>query len=189
MSVYFTELIRWDLRWRHLLTSSLLLLSRSSRVKMWNFSKRHNLHLLDAPLYECALSMIFHDISNSSCRSFRFHICLLSSVAVLKLLFLNDCLWPYKRLLKLPSVSPTYFFSSEFDLMVASYIIPSSRHFPSTGHVSFFLQLHDRFSSPSVSFLRSWLLWFLMALSMLGMHRGDTFSVFRLKISSADGHW
>ena len=149
---------------------------------MWNFYRRHNLHLLDGPLYECALSMIFHEISNSSCRSFRSHICLLSSVAVLRLLFLNDCLWPYRRLLKLPSVSPTYFFSSESNLMAASYIIPSSRHFPSTGHVSFFLQLHDRFSSPSVSFLRMWLLWLLMALSMLGMHRGDTFSVFRLKI-------
>ena len=126
--------------------------------------------------------MIFHDISNSSCRSFKSHICLLNSVAVLRLLFLKDCLWPYSRLLKLPSVSPTYFFSSEFDFMVASYIIPSSRHFPSTGHVSFFLQLHDLFSSPSVSSLRSWLLWLLMALSMLGMHHGDTFSVFLLNI-------
>ena len=123
--------------------------------------------------------MIFHDISNSSCRSFKSHICLLNSVAVLRLLFLKDCLC--RRLLKLPFVSPTYFFSSEFDFMMASYIIPSSRHFPSTGHVSFFLQLHDLFSSPSVSSLSSWL---LMALSMLGMHRGDTFtfSVFLLNI-------
>ena len=118
--VYFTELIRWDLRWRHLLTSSRRLLSKSSRVSIWYFSRRHNLHLLDAPLYERALSIIFHDISNSSFRSFKSQICLLSSVAVLRLLFLNDCLWPYRRLLKLPSVSPTYFFISEFDFIVAS---------------------------------------------------------------------
>ena len=58
--------------------------------------------------------------------------------------------------------------------------MPSSRQCPPTGHVSFFLQLHVLFSSALL--LRSWLLWLLMALSMLGMHLGDTFRVFLLKI-------
>ena len=35
ISVYFTEPMRYALRWRHLLTNPLLLFRRSSRVSMW----------------------------------------------------------------------------------------------------------------------------------------------------------
>ena len=39
--VYFTEPIMYALRWQHLLTSSLLLLRRSSRVRIWYLSRWH----------------------------------------------------------------------------------------------------------------------------------------------------
>ena len=113
-------------------------------MRIWYFSSKQRLHLFEDPLYGVALSMMRHDKSYSSLFPFRCQMCLLSSVAFFKLLFLNDCLCPYSLLLKVPSVSPTYFFILFSDLMVASYMTPWSKQRPSTGQVSFFLQLHDR---------------------------------------------
>ena len=127
---------------RHLLTISFLLFSWSLLMRMWYFSSKQNLHLSEDPLYGVALSMIPQDNSYSSFFSFMCQICLLSSVAFFRLLFLKDCLWPYSRFLNVPSVSPTYFFVSCPDFTVASYTMPSSKQRPSTGQVSFFRQLH-----------------------------------------------
>ena len=127
---------------RHLLTSSLLLFSRSLLMRMWYFSSKQSLHLSEDPLYGVALSMMPQDKSYSSFFSFKCQMCLLSSVAFFRLLFLKDCLWPYNRFLNVPSVSPTYFFISCPDFIVASYTMPSSKQRQSTGQVSFFLQLH-----------------------------------------------
>ena len=44
--------------------------------------------------------------------------------------------------LKNPPVDPIYFFSSFFDVIVASYITFSVRHLSSNGHVAFTRQLH-----------------------------------------------
>ena len=64
--------------------------------------------------------MMFQESLYSSLRSFSSQIYLLSSVAFLSPLFLNDCLWPYNLRLKVPSVRPTYFFSSDLVFTVAS---------------------------------------------------------------------
>ena len=69
-------------------------------------------HLSEDPLHGVALSMMPQDKSYSSFFSFKCQMCLLSSVAFFRLLFLKDCLWPYNRFLNVPSVSPTYFFIS-----------------------------------------------------------------------------
>ena len=166
MVVYFTDPIRCDRLWRHLLTSSLRLFSRSLLMRIWYFSSKQRLHLFEDPLYGLALSMMRHDNSYSSLFPFRCQICLLSSVAFFKLLFLNDCLCPYSLLLKVPFVNPTYFFILFSDLMVASYMTPWSKQRPSTGQVSFFLQLHDLSSTP---LLISRLLWLLTVQSIFGM--------------------
>ena len=92
MVVYFTDPIRCDRLCRHLLTSSLRLFSRSLLMRIWYFSSKQRLHLFEDPLYGLALSMMRHDKSYSSLFPFRCQICLLSSVAFFKLLFLNDCL-------------------------------------------------------------------------------------------------
>ena len=104
---------------RHLLTSSLLLFSRSLLMRMWYFSSKQSLHLSEDPLYGVALSMMPQDKSYSSFFSFKCQMCLLSSVAFFRLLFLKDCLWPYNRFLNVPSVSPTYFFISCPNFIVA----------------------------------------------------------------------
>ena len=106
--IYFTDPMRCLRLCRHLLTSSLLLFSRSLLMRMWYFSSKQSLHLSEDPLYGVALSMMPQDKSYSSFFSFKCQMCLLSSVAFLRLLFLNDCLWPYNHFLNVPSVSPTY---------------------------------------------------------------------------------
>ena len=141
MVIYFTDPMRCLRLCWHLLTSSLLLFSRSLLMRMWYFSSKQSLHLSEDPFYGVALSMMPQDKLHSSFFSFKCQMCLLSSVAFFMLLFLKDCLWPYNGFLIVPSVSPTYFFISCPDFIVASYTMPSKQR-PSTGQVSFFLQLH-----------------------------------------------
>ena len=48
--LYFTDPIRCERLCLHLLTSSLLLFSRSSFMRIWYFSREHSLHLAEDPL-------------------------------------------------------------------------------------------------------------------------------------------
>ena len=76
-------------------TSSLRLFS----VPRWGlqiikyFSHRHKLHLLEQGLYDTACFKIFQVIRKLMLLSFRFHMCLLSSVLIRLLGWLKDALW------------------------------------------------------------------------------------------------
>ena len=74
-------------------------------------------------------------------------MCLLSSVAFLFSLDLNDALWFARRALKLVAVMPTYDSEVSPQVTVAWYTMSLRRHSPFNGQVAFLGQLQSFSSS------------------------------------------
>ena len=109
-------------------------------------------------VYGFAFTMIFNVTVNSLLSSFSFHRCLLSSVLFLLFTCLNDIWWSRYLALNWFAVRPMYVSCASGAFTMAWYTTSLTRHSPSSGQSSFFLQLHVFFLSPFsavVLFLRS----------------------------------
>ena len=73
-----------------------------------NFSLRHRLHLFVSVLYGCAFSIILHVILCCMLLSFSDHMCELSVVAFLFLVFLKLAMWFLYLSLKVVDANPMY---------------------------------------------------------------------------------
>ena len=134
------------------------------------FSHKHKLHFLVTFEEERACYTLRHLMSNLMFWSFRFHTCLLSSVAFLYRSFRNEHIWFLCLNLNVVLQSPMYVSLVAGVVTSAWYTMFWALQLPSMGHVFGLRQLQFLFSSSlCVGLLISALLWLDIIVLMLFM--------------------